>query len=156
MDNTLSITCWRSSSSGILISSFSGKLTVLTLFLSVTSLDDNWLTSSYPMLGNISLTISNAYSILGIDTPVRKWSLYCHLYSSDSVLSLSLNFFSRFLKYLVFSRSNTDKVKPLNNVSMVDLPLREDKENTEDKSNEVLSNAPEKVENYFVVPKVIE
>ena len=51
---------------------------------------------------------------------------------------------------------NTDQVKPLSNVSMADLPLREDKENIEDKSNEVLSNAPEKLENYFVVPKVIE
>ena len=51
---------------------------------------------------------------------------------------------------------NTDQVKPLSNVSMANLPLREDKENIEDKSNEVLSNAPEKLENYFVVPKVIE
>ena len=52
---------------------------------------------------------------------------------------------------------NTDQVKPLSNVSTADLPLREDKEsNIEDKSKEVLSNAPEKLENYFVVPKVIE
>ena len=51
---------------------------------------------------------------------------------------------------------DTDNVEPLNNVSMADLPLRKDKENIEDKSNEVLSNAPEQVENYFVVPRVIE
>ena len=51
---------------------------------------------------------------------------------------------------------NTDNVEPLNNVSMAELPLREDKENSEDKSKEVLHNAPEKLENYFVVPKVIE
>ena len=51
---------------------------------------------------------------------------------------------------------NTDNVEPLNNVSMAELPLREDKENAEDKSKEVLHNAPEKLENYFVVPKVIE
>jgi aspartyl/glutamyl-tRNA(Asn/Gln) amidotransferase C subunit len=36
------------------------------------------------------------------------------------------------------------------------LPLREDKEIAEDKSKEVLHNAPEKLENYFVVPKVVE
>ena len=51
---------------------------------------------------------------------------------------------------------NTDNVEPLNNVSMTELPLREDKENAEDKSKEVLHNAPEKLENYFVVPKVVE
>ncbi len=51
---------------------------------------------------------------------------------------------------------NTDNIEPLNNVSMSKLPLREDKENTEDFSNEILSNAPEKLEDYFVVPKVIE
>ena len=51
---------------------------------------------------------------------------------------------------------NTDNVEPLNNVSMAELPLREDKENAEDKSKEVLHNAPEKLENYFVVPKVVK
>ena len=51
---------------------------------------------------------------------------------------------------------NTDNVEPLSNVSMTKLPLRKDNESKEDKSNEVLLNAPEKLENFFVVPKVIE
>ena len=51
---------------------------------------------------------------------------------------------------------NTDKVEPLSNVSVSKLPLRKDKENTLDKSDDVLSNAPEKIESYFVVPKVVE
>ena len=51
---------------------------------------------------------------------------------------------------------NTDNVEPLNNVSKSKLPLREDKASLEDKSKDVLSNAPDKLENYFVVPKVIE
>ena len=51
---------------------------------------------------------------------------------------------------------NTDNVEPLSNVSMAELPLREDKENSEDKSKEILNNAPEKLEDYFVVPKVVE
>ena len=51
---------------------------------------------------------------------------------------------------------NTDNIEPLNNVSISELPLREDKENNQDKSQDVLSNAPEKLENYFVVPKVVE
>ena len=51
---------------------------------------------------------------------------------------------------------NTENVEPLNNVSIAKLPLRKDKANSEDKSKEVLTNAPEKLENYFVVPKVVE
>ena len=51
---------------------------------------------------------------------------------------------------------NTDNIEPLSNVSIAELPLRKDKEIKEDKSKEVLSNAPDKLENYFVFPKVVE
>ena len=51
---------------------------------------------------------------------------------------------------------NTDNVEPLSNVSMAKLPLRKDIENLKDNSEEVLSNAPDKLEKYFVVPKVVE
>jgi aspartyl-tRNA(Asn)/glutamyl-tRNA(Gln) amidotransferase subunit C len=51
---------------------------------------------------------------------------------------------------------NTDNVEPLSNVSTAELPLRKDIENSEDKSKDILINAPEKLENYFVVPKVVE
>ena len=51
---------------------------------------------------------------------------------------------------------NTDNVEPLSNVSMTKLPLRKDIENIKDYSKEVLLNAPDKLENYFVVPKVVE
>ena len=51
---------------------------------------------------------------------------------------------------------NTDNIEPLSNVSMTKLPLRKDIEDTEDNSKEVLSNAPDKLGNYFAVPKVVE
>ena len=51
---------------------------------------------------------------------------------------------------------NTENIEPLSNVSMSKLPLRKDIEDNKDESNDVLSNAPEKLENYFVVPKVVE
>ena len=50
---------------------------------------------------------------------------------------------------------NTENTEPLNNVSISKLPLREDKESNVDKSEDILSNAPDKLENYFVVPKVV-
>ena len=64
---------------------------------------------------------------------------------------------SSILKWVeLLNEVNTDDVKPLTNVSISDLPLREDKEITQDNSEEVLSNAPEQLENYYVVPKVVE
>jgi len=51
---------------------------------------------------------------------------------------------------------NTDNIEPLSNVSMTKLPLRKDIENIKDNSKEVLLNAPDKLENYFAVPKVVE
>ena len=51
---------------------------------------------------------------------------------------------------------DTDKIEPLNNVSTATLPLRQDKANKQDQSKDILSNAPEKLENYFAVPKVVE
>ena len=56
----------------------------------------------------------------------------------------------------ILNEVNTDNIDPLSNVSKSKLYLRKDEKNIEDKSNEVLSNAPEKLENYFVVPKVVE
>ena len=56
----------------------------------------------------------------------------------------------------ILNEVNTDNIEPLSNVSKSKLYLRKDEKNIENKSNEVLSNAPEKLENYFVVPKVIE
>ena len=51
---------------------------------------------------------------------------------------------------------NTENVEPLSNVSMAKLPLRKDIENNDDNSKEILSNAPDKLENFFAVPKVVE
>ena len=51
---------------------------------------------------------------------------------------------------------NTENVEPLSNVSMAKLPLRKDIENDKNQSKDILSNAPDKLENYFAVPKVVD
>ena len=51
---------------------------------------------------------------------------------------------------------NTDNVEPLSNISMSKLPLRKDIANIKDNSDDILLNAPDKLENYFAVPKVVE
>lgn len=51
---------------------------------------------------------------------------------------------------------DTDNVKPLASVVDIKLRLREDKVNDGGIAEDVLANAPEELENFFVVPKVVE
>mgnify|MGYP005690234749 FL=1 len=51
---------------------------------------------------------------------------------------------------------NTDKVEPLNNISSSILPKREDVSKDVNSSDEILENAPDKLEGFFAVPKVVE
>jgi aspartyl-tRNA(Asn)/glutamyl-tRNA(Gln) amidotransferase subunit C len=51
---------------------------------------------------------------------------------------------------------NTDNVAPLASVVDIDLKLREDKVTDGGIQEAVLANAPEALEGFFVVPKVVE
>ncbi len=51
---------------------------------------------------------------------------------------------------------NTDGVEPLASVVDIELHLRKDEVNDGGDPERVLSNAPESVEGYYVVPKVVE
>lgn len=51
---------------------------------------------------------------------------------------------------------NTDNVEPLASVSEMHLIWREDKVTDGDKVEDILANAPESAENFFVVPKIVE
>ena len=51
---------------------------------------------------------------------------------------------------------NTEYVEPLANISSSILPQRKDEAKDINSSDEILKNSPDKLENYFVVPKVVE
>ena len=51
---------------------------------------------------------------------------------------------------------NTDNVEPLANVANIELPLRKDAVTDGNMQDKVLANAPEQVQGFFVVPKVVE
>lgn len=51
---------------------------------------------------------------------------------------------------------NTDNIEPLASVSEINLIWREDKVTDGEKAADVLANAPEAMENFFVVPKIVE
>ena len=51
---------------------------------------------------------------------------------------------------------NTDGVEPMTSVVAMDAPLREDEVTDGGIQADVLANAPESTEGFFVVPKVVE
>ncbi len=51
---------------------------------------------------------------------------------------------------------NTENVEPLSNISSSTLPKREDVSKDVNSSEEILENAPDKLEGFFAVPKVVE
>ncbi len=51
---------------------------------------------------------------------------------------------------------NTDNIEPLSNISSSVLPKRDDISIDSNSSKEILENAPDKLEGFLVVPKVVE
>jgi aspartyl-tRNA(Asn)/glutamyl-tRNA(Gln) amidotransferase subunit C len=50
----------------------------------------------------------------------------------------------------------TDQIKPLTSIAETSLKLRNDEIKSKNMREEIIKNSPEKNEDYFVVPKVIE
>jgi len=50
----------------------------------------------------------------------------------------------------------TDKVEPLTSIAETTLKFRTDEVKSKDIRNQILKNSPEKNEDFFVVPKVVE
>ena len=69
-------------------------------------------------------------------------------------LSKDLSNIFKFIEKL--NKANTDSVKPLSSILDHNLRLREDKVDDGNIRDQILENAPNKNENFFIVPKVIE
>ena len=69
-------------------------------------------------------------------------------------LSKDLSNIFKFIEKL--NNANTDNVKPLSSILDHSLRSREDKVNDGNIRDQILENAPNKNEDFFIVPKVIE
>ena len=69
-------------------------------------------------------------------------------------LSKDLSNIFKFIEKL--NKVNTDNVKPLSSILDSSLRTREDDVTDGNKRDEILKNAPNKNEDFFIVPKVIE
>lgn len=75
----------------------------------------------------------------------------------DSHLEKFTEQLGKILEYIEdLNELNTDDIEPTFHVLELSTPLREDKVLQLITSEEALQNAPEKVDDFFVVPKVIE
>jgi aspartyl-tRNA(Asn)/glutamyl-tRNA(Gln) amidotransferase subunit C len=88
---------------------------------------------------------------------VKKVAALARIAMSDEDLAKYTPQLSGMLKWVEqLSEVNTDNVKPLASVVDIELELREDKVTDGGKQEDILANAPESVEGFFVVPKVVE
>lgn len=88
---------------------------------------------------------------------VKKVATLARLEMSESELEavrVKLGNIMKFVEQL--GEVNTDDVAPLANVVDIKLRLREDTVNDGGQQEKVLANAPEAMEGFFVVPKIVE
>ncbi|MDB9936422.1 Asp-tRNA(Asn)/Glu-tRNA(Gln) amidotransferase subunit GatC [Candidatus Pelagibacter sp.] len=69
-------------------------------------------------------------------------------------LAVDLNSIFDFIEKL--NELNTDNVEPLTSVAEITLKLRNDKVESKNIRDQVLKNSPDKNEDFFVVPRVVE
>ena len=69
-------------------------------------------------------------------------------------LAGDLNSIFEFIEKL--NKLDTEKVKPLTSIAETKLKFRKDEVKSKDIRNKILKNSPEKNEDFFVVPRVVE
>ena len=69
-------------------------------------------------------------------------------------LSNDLNSIFKFIEKL--NELDTSKIEPLTSIAETTLKLRKDKIETKNIREDILKNSPDKNEDFFVVPKVVE
>lgn len=88
---------------------------------------------------------------------VKKVAGLAQLRMTDEQLDKHTPELNNILKFIEqLGEVNTDNVEPLANVARIDLVRRKDEVTDGGYAQDVLKNAPEAVEGYFVVPKVVE
>lgn len=87
----------------------------------------------------------------------RKVATLARLSLSEQELSLYAGQMQNILKFVEqLAEVDTSGIEPLANVTEIPLFLRDDVVNDGNQQQAVLANAPESMEGFFVVPKVVE
>ncbi len=90
-------------------------------------------------------------------TTVKKIATLARLEVTDSDIEYFAPQMQGLLKWIdQLQEVNTDNIEPLASVSEINLIWRKDEVTDGDKVEDILANAPEALENFFVVPKIVE
>jgi aspartyl-tRNA(Asn)/glutamyl-tRNA(Gln) amidotransferase subunit C len=88
---------------------------------------------------------------------VKKVATLARLDMNDAELEAVRTKLGSIMKFVEqLGEVNTDNVEPLSNVVDIKLRLREDAVTDGGEQEKILANAPEAMEGFFVVPKVVE
>lgn len=88
---------------------------------------------------------------------IKKVATLARLEMPESELEVVRTKLGNIMKFVEqLGEVNTDNVEPLANVVDIKLRLREDVVSDGGQQEKVLANAPESMEGFFVVPKVVE
>lgn len=90
-------------------------------------------------------------------TTVKKVATLSGIAISDEEVELFLPKLNNILEWVEqLNEVNTDNVKPMTSVVDMNTPMRADDVTDGDIQEDILANAPETVEGFFVVPKIVE
>ena len=88
---------------------------------------------------------------------VKKVAKLSRISLDDKNLDSLSNDLASILKFVEqLNKLDTNNVKPLNSIVDKSLELRKDKVNDGKIKEEILKNSPDKNEDFFIVPKVVE
>ena len=91
------------------------------------------------------------------DADVKKVARLARIKMTDAELAQHKEKLSGIIEFVEqLSEVNTDNVEPLSSVVDIELRLREDKVTEGNIVKDILKNAPEELEDFFAVPKVVE
>ncbi len=91
------------------------------------------------------------------EATVRKVARLARLKVTDEEVSRLVPQLGNIMQFVEqLGELDTDNVEPLASVANIDLRLREDDVTDGGMADQVLANAPESMEDFFVVPKVVE
>lgn len=88
---------------------------------------------------------------------VKKVARLARIETNDEEAQIVCDKLENIMKFVEqLNEVNTDNVEPLSNVVDIALRLRADEINDGNIQKDVLANAPEAMEGFFVVPKIVE
>ena len=91
------------------------------------------------------------------EATVRKVARLARLKVTDEEVARYVPQLSNIMQFVEqLGELETDNVEPLASVADIELRVRKDEVTDGNIADQVLANAPEEMENFFVVPKVVE